>query len=75
MQPQEQQPIPAQAVYYVPVQAAPPPPPAAAQPVERPDWAQTLLDRTSGHSVALAFIALMVLGNLILTFVLWNTYT
>jgi len=76
MQPQEQ-PVPApQPVYYVPVHAAPAPPPAppAGQPVVRPDWAQTLLDRTSGHSVALGFLALMLLGNLIMTFVLWSRF-
>lgn len=74
MQPQEQQPIPAQPVYYVPVQPAPAPAPAPLPAeAERPEWARVLSDRTSGHSAALALIALVAIANLILTFVLWNT--
>lgn len=78
MQPQEQ-PVPAQPVYFVPVQAAPTPAPAQAPPAEAwtetPPWARTVEDRLTMHSVVLTAIALMVLGNLILTFVLWNIYT
>jgi len=77
MQPQEQQSIPAQPVYYVPVQAVPAPMPAPASTAEAwtetPPWARTIEDRLTMHSVALALIALMVLGNLILTFVLVHT--
>lgn len=80
MQPQEQ-PTPAQPVYYVPVQAAPAPLPAPSPaPIteawqQTPPWARTLEDRLTMHSVVLALIALMALATLILTFVLWNTYT
>lgn len=74
MQPQEQ-PASAPPVYYVPVHAAPMPAPAptAEAWTETPGWVRTLEDRLSMHSVVLALIALMVLGNLILTFVLLTT--
>jgi hypothetical protein len=66
MQPQEQ-PVPQQQpVYYVPMQPAP------APQAEKPRWVEDLESRTSGHSAALALIGLMLLANLILTFVLWQ---
>jgi len=63
--------MPAQSVVYVPVQPAPAPVPGSD--AEKPEWARVLSDRTSGHSAALALIALVAIANLILTFVLWNT--
>jgi hypothetical protein len=72
MQPQEQ-PIPGQPVYYVPVQAvaAPPAAPAPATSEESPKWARDLDYRTSGQSVALAFVGIIALVNLVLTIVLF----